>query len=231
MYQDLSMKLVEQMCCPRCGSDEYRKNGRRKIQQSYQCKKCGRGFSRFYAVSEIDQDYLSKRFWEKAPLTRNNDECWEWQGSFNSTGYGQIGIKGKKFSSHRLSWLVNRGAIPSGLCVCHHCDNRRCVNPNHLFLGTKKDNLDDMDQKGRRITPPRPSGEANPAARLSDRQVEEIRELGRQGLGSRKIAKQVGCSSSQAFRIVRGESRVNVYTPSDAVILDEAIQTVMREAN
>jgi len=77
------------------------------------------------------------------------DECWEWNGTIQNTGYGAKWIKGKQFHTHRLAYAWANGPIPNGMCVCHKCDNKICVNPGHLFLGTQTDNLQDMCRKGR----------------------------------------------------------------------------------
>lgn len=76
--------------------------------------------------------------------------CWDFKGAINATGYGVVGFNGKVMQAHRLSWFLHNGEIPDGLLVCHRCDNRRCCNPDHLFIGTHKDNTQDMILKGRR---------------------------------------------------------------------------------
>jgi hypothetical protein len=84
-------------------------------------------------------------FWEKVNI-KNKDECWEWQGKNDPAGYGRYSIG---YYAHRLAWEYINGEIPISMFVCHHCDNPLCVNPLHLFLGTAKDNTDDMIKKGR----------------------------------------------------------------------------------
>lgn len=87
-------------------------------------------------------------FWTKVEPVASG--CWEWRGSqYANNGYGQIRYKYQAVLVHRFSWSMLRGEIPEGLCVLHRCDNRPCVNPEHLFLGTYLDNARDMSQKGR----------------------------------------------------------------------------------
>jgi hypothetical protein len=99
-------------------------------------------------------DEIKTKFWERV---RRGDGCWEWTGTVLNTGYGQLGFfrNGKRtnHAAHRLSYEINKGPIPRGLFVCHHCDNPRCVRPEHLFLGTAKDNSQDMVAKGRAARP------------------------------------------------------------------------------
>lgn len=77
------------------------------------------------------------------------DYCWEWIGLKNETGYGTLTVRQQRWLAHRLSWTLHRGPIPNGLCVLHKCDFPPCVNPDHLFLGTRTDNHADMIRKGR----------------------------------------------------------------------------------
>ena len=88
-----------------------------------------------------------QRFSEKYEVSESG--CWLWRSTIVFKGYGQFYLNGKSRFAHRASWLLHKGAIPGGLFVCHTCDVPRCVNPEHLFLGTNKDNMQDMARKGR----------------------------------------------------------------------------------
>lgn len=132
-----------------------------------QCKKCGAFFhkrirdsksqweSRIYcSILCRNQDSevtpLSERFWRFVGLRVENN-CWEWNGSLDNSGYGTISTKYGEppAKAHRVSWEIHFGAIPDGLVVLHACDNPRCVNPNHLMVGTQAANAVDMAKKGR----------------------------------------------------------------------------------
>lgn len=119
---------------------------------------------------------MLERFWSKANK-RGPDECWEWTGQRSPRGYGILKTRGVRTAiASRVSWWIHRGAWPE-IFVCHKCDNPPCVNPNHLFLGTTRDNALDMMSKGRGryILPPVVVGDEHPTIKLSDKQVMDIR--------------------------------------------------------
>lgn len=131
---------------------------------------------------------ISMRFWNKVALPDSigTDQCWDWLGKPHDSGYGRFSIGHRIIRAHRFAYELVVGPIPDGLFVCHSCDNRLCCNPAHLWLGSCADNLADMVRKGRSATgekngmkkhPERtPQGIRNGSAKLTERQVIEIRE-------------------------------------------------------
>ena len=111
-----------------------------------------------------------------ANITDNEDGCWEWIGATNVYGYGIISYESKQRRVHRLAYELEFGKIPTGMLVCHKCDNRRCCNPQHLFLGTYQDNVDDMRGKHRDAYGQN-KGEINGASRLKSVDIPDIRRM------------------------------------------------------
>jgi len=101
----------------------------------------------------------------------NEEDCWIWQGGMSARRYGQLGWRNKLWRVHRLMWVLFYGAIPEGLFVCHHCDVPLCCNPEHLFLGTSKDNMRDAASKARMQR-----GDKKRNAKLKPSDIPAIRE-------------------------------------------------------
>ncbi len=131
--------------------------------------------------------------------------CWNWHGNKFSHGYGQFKCKAfhhNPMAASRASWILHHGPIDSPRTfVCHTCDNRLCVNPEHLFLGTAQDNVSDMVKKGRNSR-----GASRPATSLNEDDVRSIREMRGQGLPYSAIARAFGISRSGAYQIAAGLS-------------------------
>lgn len=137
------------------------------------------------SISLSEKD--AARFWSKVKVG-NPDECWEWTAHKNNTGYGIFGLGNGKFLASRISWTVKYGPIEKGMCVCHKCDNPACVNPSHLFLGTIMENVHDKMRKGRYVKGLIYRGESNKSAKLTEKDILEIRTLYDNGISTRKIA-------------------------------------------
>lgn len=138
-------------------------------------------------------EILKKRFEDKFTPDPNTG-CWLWIASHFSSGYGAFKIAKKARRAHRVSWELANGEIPEGVLVCHKCDIRSCVNPEHLFLGTNADNTRDMQEKGR-----------IPTAKLTGEQVLEIRDLRSKGFLLKELALIFGVSKPLVCNIINNK--------------------------
>lgn len=144
---------------------------------------------------------VEDRFWSRVEKT---DGCWLWKWSTNSYGYGLIGVRGRVLRAHRLSWEMTNGPIPEGKVICHRCDNPRCVNPGHLFVGTHADNVADKMAKGRC-----PKGENAGPAKLTDAQAAEIRDARDAGEPYASLAARFGVGISAVWQIAMNRTHVD----------------------
>jgi hypothetical protein len=148
-------------------------------------------------LSRIDE------FWKRVDKT---DGCWTWTGNGTGDGYGRMFLaKGNVIRSNRASWIIHFGEIPEGMCVCHHCDNKICVRPDHLFLGTDLDNKRDMFIKKKHAHTTR-----HGSAKLGAVEVVSIKRLYSKGWKSPAIAERFSVDKSTILRVLRGESWRNL---------------------
>jgi len=179
-------------------------------------------------ITGLLTQYEIRRFWNRVDR-RESAACWNHKGVPKINGYAQHSIRCRNLAAHRIAWQIIHGPIPNTLCVCHRCDNRRCCNPSHLFLGTNAENMADAVAKGRmasgdrsgpRLYPERllrgielskrfkpRNGERNSAAKLSGTQVLEIRRrrcLGRETTIA--LGREYGVSPSMIGHICSGRA-------------------------
>lgn len=144
----------------------------------------------------------SERYWAKVdkngPIVREElGPCWKWLGNPWTFGYGQSRVGGKNMTAHRASWILHNGPIPPGLVVCHKCDNPPCTNPEHLFLGTRKDNSDDCTAKGRWSR-----GSRKYNSRVTEMDVANIRSLSATGTARKDLAASFGVCKATIDHII-----------------------------
>jgi hypothetical protein len=129
--------------------------------------------------------YIINRLLKK--IKKHKSGCWNWIGSKYPTGYGRFSYKKHKGYAHRMSYIVFKGKIKKNFCVCHACDNKACINPDHLWLGTQKDNIIDCINKGRRAI--YKTGENHKNHKLINKQIIEIKYKLKNNMPIYKIAK------------------------------------------
>jgi hypothetical protein len=118
---------------------------------------------------------IDVRFWKKVVCLIGKDGCWEWTGSIQTAGYGTIRVGGRTLQAHRVSFEMHNGrALAASDLVCHRCDNRKCVNPDHLWIGSVGMNNADRHAKGRSRGARFP-GASNPMSKLTENDIREIR--------------------------------------------------------
>lgn len=160
---------------------------------------CGQDVKRFYRPghnpkSRRCEDLKSRLL--KGITVNASTECWEWNKGVNRQGYGRIQLINRKGArAHRAAYEVFKGQIPQGMCVCHKCDNRKCINPDHLFLGTYKDNYRDSKEKGRNA-----KGEKISQAKLTEEQARFVK-YDSQEMSSKELSKQFGVCTSTIRKI------------------------------
>jgi len=133
-------------------------------------------------------------------------ECWFWCGYVDKLGYGRWFFKREHLKAHRKSWQLFRNEIPEGKMILHHCDVRNCVNPDHLYVGTQRDNMRDCSNRKRFNHKPR-HGEENPVAKLTTSEVLLMRSIREEkGLSYKKISQEFGVSTMTAYRAITKKS-------------------------
>ena len=144
-----------------------------------------------------DLDLLKFTLFNRTRLAENG--CWEWVGYFGAGGYGAMSRGGKNCSAHRISYEAYKGPIPKGMVVRHSCDNPACINPDHLSIGTQKDNMADRDARGRRDV----KGEQIGTAKLTETEVLEIKASSESLV---TLAARYGVDRSNIWQIRSGKS-------------------------
>ncbi len=191
----------------------------KSISITRDCAYCGKAFTtRQYPSQHYSPQYCSKacqypgraaqwqhRFWrdvrKDGPLVKADlGACWAWVGRVGGNGYGRTCINGKWIPAHRVSYELAYGSIPSGLLVCHKCDNPLCVRPEHFFLGTVADNVQDMWKKGRAKIQGVPR-------KLNEQKVRDMRRLRRDfGVSTHTLAEQFGVTDGMVRLVISGKA-------------------------
>jgi hypothetical protein len=148
----------------------------------------------------------SKRFWSKVDKSAGIDACWIWAARYKTRGYpyGVFDLRQGYVYTHRFAWELTFGSPDQNLCICHKCDNPKCVNPSHLFLGTHAENMQDMVQKKRSRTGCPKNSRRVGFGKLSDDDVRLIRLLREDGTPQSAIAERFNVNQSTVCRIYKG---------------------------
>jgi hypothetical protein len=164
------------------------------------------GEKRISKLSKLEKLESIKKSFEKDVIRKEG--CWDWSGKIAKSGYGAMTLNFQYNigNAHRASWIIHKGIIPKGKQVCHSCDNRKCTNPEHLWIGTAKDNAQDREIKGRsnNTPPPVKRGSSNGNSSLDESSVVEIKRLLKEGESLAEIARKYGVTKTGIYHIKKG---------------------------
>jgi hypothetical protein len=166
--------------------------------------------ARLATITHLDRSLLEQlvqAFWLRVGNHEDPDTCWEWIGWIAGNGYGRYTFRGTSYPAHRLSATIHGASIPEDMDACHTCDNRRCVNPRHIYAGTRKQNMADCTARNRHN---KPVGERHWCAKLSDADVRAMRERHATGEGVNALAREFSVNSGTVSRICRRLRRMEV---------------------
>lgn len=167
---------------------------------SEKCRRIGSVQILYFSWDELSEEEKKERLKKSFDAkVIKKDGCWDWKGSKGPGGYVNIRYNRKKILAHRISWIIHNGEIPDCLFVCHKCDNRRCTNPDHLFVGTTQENTKDRDEKKRQI-----HGSRHHKSKLTESDVVEIKKRLVLGIPSKKIADEFGVTDGSIWFIKHG---------------------------
>jgi len=143
---------------------------------------------------------VEDRFWEKVD---KSGSCWTWTAFRDKDGYGLFKVDGKNIGAHRFSYTIENGRIENGKLICHSCDNPSCVRPNHLWLGTHKDNAQDKVRKGRVQNQ---NGELNPNCMYTENNIRAMMKLLKSGMKQKDIGKLFGVRQQYISKVKNGQT-------------------------
>lgn len=190
---DLETDVQELTECPTCGRSDFSKRQDMKIHHKMA-----------HNEKLVDGEKAIRHRFEQQYERRNESQCWEWEGAVLKRGYGSIKVNGSTERAHRIAYRLEHGSIPEGLFALHHCDNKLCVNPSHLYLGTHEDNREDAVERDRTS-----HGENHHRAKLTADDVREIRQRG-ENESQRHLANEFGISQTSVYDIINGRTWTRV---------------------
>lgn len=199
-----------------------RKTRQEALKRSHICSWCSVPFDRGYKISatraakpqfcstscrvasrkQLAASDVAERFWSRVDK-RGDDDCWPWLGRLSENGYGAFDYQGKPHIASRFSYELENGSADPNLFVCHSCDNPKCVNPKHLWLGTHQQNVDDAKRKGRLVGGNGLRGSAINKSKLS---AEQVREIKTTSTPAKVLAERFGVSNTAINKIRRGKN-------------------------